>query len=104
MAKSQVAAVRLALLSKVLVITGGPGVGKTTIVRAPIGCRFTVELPRRNTGEFRPAGGSAAPCGELPRERMSARPEGVAVPNTAHRSVDDLASPIGQPASPSMVA
>ena len=32
LAESQVAAVRLALLSKVLVITGGPGVGKTTIV------------------------------------------------------------------------
>jgi exodeoxyribonuclease V alpha subunit len=32
LAHSQVAAVRLALLSKVLVITGGPGVGKTTIV------------------------------------------------------------------------
>lgn len=34
LAESQVAAVRLALLSKVLVITGGPGVGKTTIVNA----------------------------------------------------------------------
>jgi exodeoxyribonuclease V alpha subunit len=34
LADSQVAAVRLALTSKVLVITGGPGVGKTTIVRA----------------------------------------------------------------------
>ena len=34
LAQSQVAAVRLALGSKVLVITGGPGVGKTTIVNA----------------------------------------------------------------------
>ena len=34
LAESLVAAVRLALLSKVLVITGGPGVGKTTIVNA----------------------------------------------------------------------
>ena len=34
LAQSQVAATRLALLSKVLVITGGPGVGKTTIVNA----------------------------------------------------------------------
>src|SRR6202521_416368 len=33
-AESQVAAIRLALLSKVLVITGGPGVGKTTIVNS----------------------------------------------------------------------
>ncbi|HEY1851134.1 MAG TPA: ATP-dependent RecD-like DNA helicase [Candidatus Binataceae bacterium] len=33
-AESQVAAIRLALMSKVLVITGGPGVGKTTIVNA----------------------------------------------------------------------
>src|SRR4051794_3986927 len=34
LAESQVAAIRLALLSKVLVITGGPGVGKTTIVNS----------------------------------------------------------------------
>ena len=34
LAPSQSAAVRLALASKVLVITGGPGVGKTTIVNA----------------------------------------------------------------------
>jgi exodeoxyribonuclease V alpha subunit len=34
LAESQVAAIRLALASKVLVITGGPGVGKTTIVNA----------------------------------------------------------------------
>jgi hypothetical protein len=34
LAESQVAAIRLALLSKLLVITGGPGVGKTTIVNS----------------------------------------------------------------------
>ena len=34
LAPSQIEAIRLALLSKVLVITGGPGVGKTTIVNA----------------------------------------------------------------------
>jgi exodeoxyribonuclease V alpha subunit len=34
LAETQVAAIRLALMSKVLVMTGGPGVGKTTIVRA----------------------------------------------------------------------
>ena len=34
LAPSQIGAVRLALASKVLVITGGPGVGKTTIVNA----------------------------------------------------------------------
>jgi exodeoxyribonuclease V alpha subunit len=34
LAESQVAAIRVALISKVLVITGGPGVGKTTIVNA----------------------------------------------------------------------
>ena len=33
LAESQVAAIRVALTSKVLVITGGPGVGKTTIVK-----------------------------------------------------------------------
>jgi exodeoxyribonuclease V alpha subunit len=34
LAESQVAAIPLALMSKVLVMTGGPGVGKTTIVKA----------------------------------------------------------------------
>ncbi|MFL5257497.1 MAG: ATP-dependent RecD-like DNA helicase [Rhodopila sp.] len=34
LAETQAAAIRLALASKVLVITGGPGVGKTTIVKA----------------------------------------------------------------------
>jgi exodeoxyribonuclease V alpha subunit len=34
LAESQVAAIRLALISKALVMTGGPGVGKTTIVKA----------------------------------------------------------------------
>jgi exodeoxyribonuclease V alpha subunit len=34
LAESQLTAIRLALLSKVLVITGGPGVGKTTIVNS----------------------------------------------------------------------
>jgi exodeoxyribonuclease V alpha subunit len=34
LAESQVTAIRLALMSKVLVITGGPDVGKTTIVNA----------------------------------------------------------------------
>jgi len=34
LASSQIEAIRLALLSKVLVITGGPGVGKTTIVNS----------------------------------------------------------------------
>ena len=34
LAASQVAAIRLALISKVPVITGGPGVGKTTIVNS----------------------------------------------------------------------
>jgi exodeoxyribonuclease V alpha subunit len=34
LAVSQVAAIKLALMSKVMVMTGGPGVGKTTIVRA----------------------------------------------------------------------
>jgi exodeoxyribonuclease V alpha subunit len=34
LAQSQVTAIRLALTAKVLVMTGGPGVGKTTIVKA----------------------------------------------------------------------
>src|SRR5204863_1066199 len=34
LAASQIAAVRVALASKVLVITGGPGVGKTTLVNS----------------------------------------------------------------------
>src|SRR3954470_23621565 len=34
LAESQIKAVRVALASKVLVITGGPGVGKTTLVNS----------------------------------------------------------------------
>ncbi len=34
LAESQIEAVRIALASKVLVITGGPGVGKTTLVNS----------------------------------------------------------------------
>jgi len=34
LAESQIEAIRLALISKVLVMTGGPGVGKTTIIKA----------------------------------------------------------------------
>jgi exodeoxyribonuclease V alpha subunit len=34
LAESQIAAIQLALMSMVLVMTGGPGVGKTTIVKA----------------------------------------------------------------------
>ena len=34
LAESQVAAIRLALMSKMLIMTGGPGVGKTTIIKA----------------------------------------------------------------------
>ena len=34
LAESQAAAIRLALMAKVLVMTGGPGVGKTTIIKA----------------------------------------------------------------------
>jgi exodeoxyribonuclease V alpha subunit len=34
LARSQIEAVRIALVSKVLVITGGPGVGKTTLVNS----------------------------------------------------------------------
>ena len=37
LAESQKAAIRLALTAKVLVITGGPGVGKTTIVNSILG-------------------------------------------------------------------
>jgi exodeoxyribonuclease V alpha subunit len=37
LAESQIAAIRLALMAKVLVMTGGPGVGKTTIVKAILG-------------------------------------------------------------------
>ena len=48
LAPSQVEAVRLALSSKVLVVTGGPGVGKTTLVNAVLGIlaarRITIAL------------------------------------------------------------
>src|SRR5262245_36001886 len=40
LAASQMEAIRVALASKVLVITGGPGVGKTTLVNSLLkGCR-----------------------------------------------------------------
>jgi AAA domain len=45
LAKSQVAAIRLALMSKVLVMTGGPGVGKTTIVKAACSSMFNDRAP-----------------------------------------------------------
>jgi exodeoxyribonuclease V alpha subunit len=37
LAESQITAIRLALMAKALVMTGGPGVGKTTIVKAILG-------------------------------------------------------------------
>ena len=46
LAESQVAAIRLALMSKVLVMTGGPGVGKTTIVNA------ILRISRRRASTF----------------------------------------------------
>ena len=57
LAESQIAAIRLALVSKVLVMTGGPGVGKTTIVNAILrilsakGVRLFLraDRPRRQT-------------------------------------------------------
>ena len=68
LAESQIAAIRLALTSKVLVITGGPGVGKTTIVNAILRilaaksvdlllCAPTGRAAKRmTTSRFRPAG------------------------------------------------
>ncbi len=53
LAESQVAAIRLALMSKVLVMTGGPGVGKTTIVNAilrVLAAKGTSLLPCAPTG------------------------------------------------------
>ena len=53
LAESQVAAIRLALMSKVLVMTGGPGVGKTTIVKAILrilAAKGTSLLPCAPTG------------------------------------------------------
>ncbi len=51
LAERQVAAIRLALVSKVLVITGGPGVGKTTIVNSILrilsGASLCCSAPRR---------------------------------------------------------
>jgi hypothetical protein len=55
LAESQVAAIRLALMSKVLVMTGGPGVGKTTTPfsgssrrRAPTFCCALQQVALRN--------------------------------------------------------
>src|SRR5271163_1439213 len=54
LAESQAAAIRLALMSKALVMTGGPGVGKTTIVKGILRIlaapRRPVLRPGRSTG------------------------------------------------------
>ena len=57
LAESQRAALRLALLSKVLVITGGPGVGKTTLINS-----ILKVLGRQGHRDC--AGGAHRPCGE----------------------------------------
>lgn len=44
LAESQKAALRLALMTKVLVVTGGPGVGKTTLVNSILRRSATVML------------------------------------------------------------
>ena len=52
LADSQKAAIRLTLMAKVLVITGGPGVGKTTIVNSILrisrGQRRAMSTPARD--------------------------------------------------------
>ena len=83
LAESQVAAIRLALMSKVLVMTGGPGVGKTTIVKAILRilaakgttlllCAPTGRAAKRMTEatgfEARPSTGSLRP---IPRRAAS---------------------------------
>jgi exodeoxyribonuclease V alpha subunit len=56
LAESQVAAIRLALISKVLVMTGGPGVGKTTISKAILrilaASRIITNAHRTNQGSI----------------------------------------------------
>ena len=92
LAESQKNAVATALRSKVLVITGGPGVGKTTIVNSILkiimakGTRVALAAPTgraakrlsESTGteaktihrllEFNPISGGFARCKELPLE------------------------------------
>ena len=55
LAESQREAVRLALRAKVLVITGGPGVGKTTLVNTILQ-RSCAPRPRPSCSPRRPAG------------------------------------------------
>ena len=56
LADSQQAAVRLALLAKVMVITGGPGVGKTTIVNAILRILAAKSRPIAAVRPHRPGG------------------------------------------------
>ena len=58
LANSQAEAIRLALLSKVLVITGGPGVGKTTIVNSIL--RILARRTSTCSSAPRPAGRPSA--------------------------------------------
>ena len=82
LAESQIAAIRLALLSKVLVITGGPGVGKTTsCARA--------SLPPSNASFSRGTASRRRPRRAMPRSRSSeASTIGAAIPRSdiCHRS------------------
>ena len=60
LAASQREAVRLALRSKLLVITGGPGVGKTTLVNAILEHPAGQDQGHRPGGTDRPGGQAAA--------------------------------------------
>ena len=66
LADSQREAVRLALRSKVLVITGGPGVGKTTLVNAILKI-LSVKGVQRRAGRADRPGGEAAVGEHRPR-------------------------------------
>ena len=84
LAESQRAALRLALLSKVLVITGGPGVGKTTLINSilkVLGAKG-IEIALAAPPDVRPSGSARVLAGR-PRPSIVCS---TSIPGTAASS------------------
>ena len=75
LAGSQKSALRLALLSKVLVITGGPGVGKTTLINAILRVLASraSRSPWRRRPDVQPSGSARAPAARRRRSIACSR-------------------------------
>lgn len=78
---AQAAAVAAALTSPLTVITGGPGTGKTTIVRALVACLFERGLAPERIALAAPTGKAAHRLGEA----LAGLESAPATPSTLHR-------------------